>query len=38
MALQGNPAGPSRSPIAPLSPDKQQKLRAVLEQVGVLRQ
>jgi 4-hydroxy-tetrahydrodipicolinate synthase len=36
MAVQGNPVGPSRSPIAPLTPDKQLRLRAVLEQVGVL--
>ena len=27
----------SRSPVAPLSPEKQQKMRAILEQVGLLK-
>ena len=38
LALLGEPIGPSRSPIAPLPADKQQKMCAVLEQVGLLRQ
>jgi 4-hydroxy-tetrahydrodipicolinate synthase len=37
LALMGEGIGPSRSPIASLPPDKQQKMRAVLEQVGLLR-
>jgi 4-hydroxy-tetrahydrodipicolinate synthase len=37
LALLGMSIGPSRSPIAPLSPDKQQKMRAALEQAGFLR-
>jgi 4-hydroxy-tetrahydrodipicolinate synthase len=35
LALLGEAIGPSRSPIAPLSPERQQKMRAVLEQVGL---
>jgi 4-hydroxy-tetrahydrodipicolinate synthase len=31
MALLGRPAGPNRSPIAPLSDEKRQKLRQILE-------
>jgi 4-hydroxy-tetrahydrodipicolinate synthase len=37
LAVLGEPIGPSRSPVAPLPPEKQQKMRAVLEQVGLLR-
>src|SRR5437763_9464255 len=37
LALLGMPIGPSRSPVAPLSPDKLQKMRAALEQAGLLR-
>jgi dihydrodipicolinate synthase/N-acetylneuraminate lyase len=37
LALMGESIGPSRSPIAPLSADRQLKMRAVLEQVGLLR-
>jgi 4-hydroxy-tetrahydrodipicolinate synthase len=33
MNLLGMNVGPSRSPIAPLAPDKQEKLRAILKQV-----
>lgn len=35
MALLGRPAGPSRSPLAPLSEEKRQKLRAILDKAGV---
>jgi hypothetical protein len=28
--------GPSRAPIAPLSPEKQQKMRAALQAAGLL--
>jgi 2-dehydro-3-deoxy-D-pentonate aldolase len=37
LALMGMSIGPSRSPVAPLPPDKQQKMRAALEQAGVLK-
>jgi 4-hydroxy-tetrahydrodipicolinate synthase len=37
LALLGMSIGPSRSPVAPLSPDKQQKMRAALEAAGFLR-
>lgn len=33
MNLLGMAVGPSRAPIAPLAPDKQEKLRAILKQV-----
>jgi 4-hydroxy-tetrahydrodipicolinate synthase len=36
LAVLGRSVGPSRSPIAPLSQEKQQKLRAALEQAGLL--
>jgi 4-hydroxy-tetrahydrodipicolinate synthase len=36
MALQGRSAGPNRAPIAPLSDEKKQKLRHILEKAGVL--
>jgi 4-hydroxy-tetrahydrodipicolinate synthase len=38
MALQmlGKSVGPSRSPVAPLSPEKQQVMRAALQQAGLL--
>src|ERR1051326_8394472 len=36
LALLGMSIGPSRSPIAPLSAEKQQKMRAALEQAGLL--
>ena len=35
MALLGRPAGPNRSPIAPLSDEKKQKLRQILDKAGV---
>jgi 4-hydroxy-tetrahydrodipicolinate synthase len=35
MALLGRPAGPNRSPIAPLSPEKREKLRHILESAGL---
>jgi 4-hydroxy-tetrahydrodipicolinate synthase len=37
MTLLGRSLGPCRSPIAPLPPDKQEKMRAVLRQVGLLK-
>jgi len=36
MNLLGLEMGPSRSPIAPLSPDKQEKLRGILRQINLL--
>jgi 4-hydroxy-tetrahydrodipicolinate synthase len=38
MALQllGKSVGPSRSPVAPLSPEKQQVMRSALQQAGLL--
>jgi 4-hydroxy-tetrahydrodipicolinate synthase len=36
LALLGRPIGPSRSPIAALSPEKQQAMRAALERAGLL--
>jgi 4-hydroxy-tetrahydrodipicolinate synthase len=36
LALLGMPIGPSRSPVAPLSAEKQQKMRAALERAGLL--
>ena len=38
MALCGRPAGPSRSPIAPLSPEKRQQLAQILGEAGLLAQ
>jgi 4-hydroxy-tetrahydrodipicolinate synthase len=35
MALLGRPAGPNRWPITPLSDEKKQKLRQILEKAGV---
>ena len=37
LALLGMSIGPSRAPVAPLSPEKQQKMRAALEEAGLLR-
>ncbi|MCC6417176.1 MAG: 4-hydroxy-tetrahydrodipicolinate synthase [Gemmataceae bacterium] len=36
LAMLGMPIGPSRSPVAPLSADKQQKMRAALQEAGLL--
>jgi 2-dehydro-3-deoxy-D-pentonate aldolase len=36
LDLLGMSLGPSRSPIAPLSPDKREKMRAALQQAGLL--
>src|SRR5262249_17965394 len=36
LALMGLPLGPSRSPVAPLSPDKQERMRAILAEAGLL--
>jgi 4-hydroxy-tetrahydrodipicolinate synthase len=35
MAVLGRPAGPSRSPIGPLSEEKRQKLKVVLAEAGL---
>jgi 4-hydroxy-tetrahydrodipicolinate synthase len=37
LALLGLPLGPSRAPVGPLSPEKQEKMRAALEEAGLLR-
>jgi 4-hydroxy-tetrahydrodipicolinate synthase len=37
LALLGMSIGPCRSPVGPLSPEKQQKMRAALEEAGLLR-
>jgi 4-hydroxy-tetrahydrodipicolinate synthase len=37
LALMGMSIGPSRSPISPLSPEKQQKMRTILQEVGMLK-
>jgi 4-hydroxy-tetrahydrodipicolinate synthase len=37
LALLGRSIGPSRAPVAPLSAEKQQKMRAALELAGLLR-
>ena len=36
LALLGTPLGPSRAPVAPLSAEKQQKMRLALQQAGLL--
>ncbi|MCI0461282.1 MAG: 4-hydroxy-tetrahydrodipicolinate synthase [Gemmataceae bacterium] len=36
LALLGTPIGPSRAPVGPLAPDKQQKMRAALQEAGLL--
>jgi dihydrodipicolinate synthase/N-acetylneuraminate lyase len=36
LTLLGRSIGPSRSPVAPLSQEKQQKMRAALQQSGLL--
>jgi len=38
LALMGMSLGPSRSPVAPLTPDKQQKMRAALAEAGLRTQ
>ena len=37
LALLGMSIGPSRSPVASLGPEKQQRMRAILEQAGLLQ-
>jgi 4-hydroxy-tetrahydrodipicolinate synthase len=37
LAVLGKSIGPCRSPVAMLPPDKQEKMRAVLRQVGLLK-
>jgi 4-hydroxy-tetrahydrodipicolinate synthase len=36
LALLGRSIGPCRAPVGPLSPDKQEKMRAALRQAGLL--
>ena len=36
MALAGRPAGPNRSPVAPLTAEKRQKLKDILAKSGVI--
>jgi 4-hydroxy-tetrahydrodipicolinate synthase len=36
LAMMGLSIGPCRSPVAPLSPDKQQKMRAALAEAGLV--
>ena len=36
LAMLGLSIGPSRAPVGPLSPEKQQKMRAALEEAGLL--
>jgi 4-hydroxy-tetrahydrodipicolinate synthase len=36
LALLGRSLGPCRSPVAALSPDRQEKMRAALRQAGLL--
>jgi 4-hydroxy-tetrahydrodipicolinate synthase len=36
LALLGTPIGPSRAPVAALPPEKQRKMKAALEQAGLL--
>jgi 4-hydroxy-tetrahydrodipicolinate synthase len=36
LAALGKSIGPSRAPVGPLSPDKQEKMRAALRQAGLL--
>ena len=38
LSLMGMSLGPSRAPIAPLSAEKQQKMRTILQEVGLLKQ
>jgi 4-hydroxy-tetrahydrodipicolinate synthase len=37
LALLGRSLGPSRAPVGPLTPDKQQKMKAVLQEAGLLK-
>jgi 4-hydroxy-tetrahydrodipicolinate synthase len=37
LAMMGLSIGPSRSPVGPLTPDKQQKMRAILQEAGLLK-
>jgi 4-hydroxy-tetrahydrodipicolinate synthase len=37
LALLGTPIGPCRSPVAPLSAEKQQKMRAALQSAGLIK-
>src|SRR5439155_7431393 len=36
LAVLGRSIGPSRSPVAPLTPEKQQHMRSLLEQAGLV--
>lgn len=37
LALLGLPIGPCRSPVGPLTPEKQQKMKNILESAGLLK-
>jgi dihydrodipicolinate synthase/N-acetylneuraminate lyase len=37
LQMLGLSIGPSRSPVGPLSPDKQEKMRAALREAGLLK-
>lgn len=37
LNLLGMPIGPSRAPVGPLPPDKEKKMRAALQQAGLLK-
>jgi 4-hydroxy-tetrahydrodipicolinate synthase len=37
LNLLGRSLGPCRSPVAPLTPEKQEKMKAVLKQVGLMK-
>jgi 4-hydroxy-tetrahydrodipicolinate synthase len=37
LSLMGMSIGPSRAPVAPLPPDKQQKMKAALEAAGMMK-
>ncbi len=37
LALMGESIGPCRSPVGPLPPDKEKKMRAVLQEAGLLK-
>jgi 4-hydroxy-tetrahydrodipicolinate synthase len=37
LALLGESIGPCRGPVGPLPPDKEKKMRAVLQEAGLLK-
>jgi 4-hydroxy-tetrahydrodipicolinate synthase len=38
LALLGESIGPCRSPVGPLTPDKEKKMRAVLQEAGLMKE